>query len=292
MKKLPILALMLLSIASYAQQSESLPGYKDTTIAIKKVDPTVMSYAKRSKYTQNNEDTTLVIKKRNIEITYKGQEATKIWKSASKFKKWKWDQGRFMGGNIMYNGLVENLRTMQLPDDASQMSLMTKSIGVDINLIDAVLYSRGCFGVVMGLGIESNNFRFNNNVSLTKDSEGNTVIDNSFTERGIHLSKSKLTTTYLNVPIMLQLHFKPGGYVSLGVVTGIRLQSYTKTVSPELGKQKVFSDFNLRNIHYGFVASVGYGGVSLTAKYYPNSIFRTGQGPKVEQASVGIGFMF
>lgn len=256
------------------------------------------SQAQRLKYTIVDDDTTLVYKKRHMEQTYKGTEAKKIWTRESRGDRWGWMDGNYMGISFMYNGLIDNLHTLQLTGEASDLNLMTKSIGMDINLMDAVIYSYRSFGVVMGLGIESNNYRFANNVSITKDGQGNTMIDNSFTERGIHLSKSKLTTTYLNIPLLLQFKFPRSsgsfgsGYVSAGVIAGIRLQSYTKTISAELGKQKVFNDFNLRNFHFGFMASVGYAGFNVTAKYYPHSIFRAGQIPYAEQVSIGIGYSF
>lgn len=251
--------------------------------------------AQRVKFTQNSQDTTLVIKKRNSTITYEGREAQRKWKN---YNHWHWDEGQYMGFNLTYSGLVQNLRNMQLPNDAAGMQLTTKSIGIDINFIDFVIYSYRRFGIVSGMGIESNNFRFQNNISLAKDANGNTIIDNSFTERGINLTKSKLTTTYLNVPLLFQLRFGTkgkyydGGFISAGAIVGLRLQSYTKTVSHELGKQKHFDDFNLRNFHLGFQATVGYRGFSLTAKYYPQSIFRPGAGPQMQHVSVGIGYMF
>lgn len=270
---------------------------KKTTLitAILLIISMLPSMAQREKYVRTETDTTYTVRERRAEITYKGEEAIKKRQQDLSYKTWGWSSGKYMGVNIMYCGLLQNLGTMQLPSEASAMNLGLKSVGVDINFIDAVLFSYYDFGIVTGMGIESNNYRFTNNISLGYDDQGNTVIDDSFTERGIHLTKSKLTTTYLNIPLLFQYNFGEArngyaGFVSVGAIVGIRLQSYTKTVSPEFGKQKHFSDFNLNNLHVGFQAMVGYRNVALTAKYYPHSIFRTGAGPNVQQASIGIGF--
>lgn len=260
---------------------------------------------KRQNYEFNltQQDTSLVVKNRNVKSTYSGLRALKEVKKLEDDRKWKWHEGKYMGVNLMYSGLVGNLGNMSLPSDAQYMTSGTKSIGVDINLIDGVLFSSGCFGIVTGLGLEINNFRFTNNISLTRDANGYLIPDNSYTERGIELSKSKLTTTYLNVPILFQFQIGRNSYnrrsdcwLSFGVVGGIKLQSYTKVKYSHEGadfKKKDFNNQNVANFHLGFQASVGfYSGFNITAKYYPQSIFRKGAGPDLEQVSIGIGFAF
>ncbi|MEG2865468.1 MAG: outer membrane beta-barrel protein [Mucinivorans sp.] len=208
--------------------------------------------------------------------------------------KWRWDEGNFIGVNLFYNGLTGTGRGQS----GDFMELDTKSIGVDINLIDVVIYSYRRFGVVTGLGIESNNFRFRNNISLTKNSDNMVVADYQYQDQGIKLEKSKLTTTYLNIPLLFQIKLGSkkstlgGGWISAGVIAGLRLQNYTKVGLPDHGRKKDFSDLNMRNLHWGFMASIGYCGATITAKYYPHSIFRPGEGPDTQQFNIGIGYTF
>lgn len=212
--------------------------------------------------------------------------------------KWTWDAGTYAGVNLLYSGLVQNLGALSLPSDASYMSLSPKSIGIDINVIDFVVYSYRRFGIVTGLGFEINNFRFENNISLRLDAQGQVAPDYSYEDQGIKLSKSKLTTTYLNIPLLAQLKFGGSsyrnyrGYISAGIVGGLRLQTYTKVKSCEQGKSRNHSSLNMTNFHYGAQVSIGYSGFSLTAKYYPKSVFRSGYGPNLSQVNLGIGFMF
>lgn len=263
------------------------------------------SFLKRHNYQLNitTKDTLLVLKTRNSENVYTGKNAIRKVNQLESFRKWGWAGGKYIGINIMYNGLVSGLGSMNLPSNAQYMTQTTKSIGVDLNLIDGVLFSSGCFGIVSGLGLEINNFRFANNISLTRDKDGYTIPDNSYTERGINLSKSKLTTTYLNVPLLFQFQIGRTPYkkesdcwISVGIVGGIKLQSYTKVMYSHEGrdvKKKEFNNQNIANFHLGFQASIGfYSGFNVTAKYYPQSIFRSDFGPHVEQVSIGIGYVF
>ncbi|MEG0602314.1 MAG: outer membrane beta-barrel protein [Mucinivorans sp.] len=211
--------------------------------------------------------------------------------------RWSWEDGNYMGVNLFYNGLTGTGRGQS----GEFMELDTKAVGVDINIIDFVIFSYRRFGIVSGVGIESNNFRFRRNVSLKVDDNNMVVADNQYSEQGITLQKSKLTTTYLNIPLLFQ--FKLGdshrngslnseGWLSFGVIAGLRLQNYTKVGLPDGGHVKDFSDMNLRNLHWGVMASVGYFGVTITAKYYPQSIFRTNEGPNNQQFNIGFGFTF
>lgn len=207
-------------------------------------------------------------------------------------KKWKWHEGYFSGINLFYNGL-----TGITPNSTAYMQLSSKSIGVDINLIDLVIVSHRSFALVTGLGLESNNFRFQKNVSITTDQDGFVAPDYTWDNQGVTLTKSKLNTTYLNLPLMVQFRFKgltnrPQGWISAGVVGGLRIQSYTKVKSPQIGKRKNFDNFNLQNFHYGFMFSAGYSNLSINAKYYPHSIFMKDFGPHLEQFNVGIGLTF
>lgn len=300
MKKITILLLSILSLSAAAQEIKEQQIIRDTTYYISnrmgRTNDKVIRRTVINTDWNGKKDTTLYVSV--LDSMKNRQSMAKVYPKKRQDAHWRWDAGKFMGVNIMYSGLVQNLSNMQLPDDASSLALLPKSIGVDINFIDMVIYSYRRFGIVSGMGIESNNFRFSNNVSLAMDANGRTIIDNSFTERGIHLTKSKLTTTYLNIPLLFQLHLgsgenrHSGGFISAGAIVGCRLQSYTKTDSRELGKEKHFSDFNLRNFHVGFQATVGYGGFNLTAKYYPQSIFRTGFGPQIQQVNIGIGYNF
>lgn len=233
-----------------------------------------------------------------VNFEYSSPEYYTRNKNCRRDRNWRWNFGRYSGYSLNHSGLVEKLSNLSLPDDADFMSLSPKSIGIDINFCDFALVSNGAVSLVTGLGLEVNNYRFDKNVTLQKNAEGVIVPDYKYEERGIKLSKSKLTTTYLNIPLLVHLDFGSAPYgsrqfwISGGVVGGVLLQSHTKVKSSETGKVKDRNNQNIRNFHFGYLVSVGYGAVALTAKYYPHSIFKSGMGPQVEHLSIGLGIHF
>lgn len=226
---------------------------------------------------------------------YSGKSAIKYVNEQKKSgNRWQWDAGHWSGIGIMYNGLVENLGNLYKPQDAMWMTQSTESIGVDLNLVDVTLFSSGCFGIVTGLGFEFNNFRFDQNVTLGNDENGYVVPDWSYRDAGIELSKTKLTTSYLQIPLLFEFQFghKRRTWINAGVVGGLLIDAHTKVMWGENGKEKRYRGLNLNNFHYGFEVAFGHGIFGLRAKYYPQSIFRPGQGPQVQQVNIGLAISF
>ncbi len=205
-------------------------------------------------------------------------------------KRWSYMGGHYAGASLFYNGLVQDLGHLRLPPDAGWMHLASNSIGVDLNPLDFVLVSNRHFGLITGLGFEINNFRFENNIGITQNDQGYIVPDETYNQNGITLDKSKLTTVYMNIPLLVEFKIgRSGGYVNGGVVGGLRLSSHTKvkTESPST-IEKSHRGLNLRNFHYGVHLQGGYRNYGIVAKYYPQSIFTTGGGPDVRQVNIGI----
>ncbi|GAB4055604.1 porin family protein [Spirosoma litoris] len=105
----------------------------------------------------------------------------------------------------------------------------------------------------------------------------------------VDLHRSKLVTTQLNLPVMLNLSLRSGFSWSLGAYAGMRLDSYTK-VKPE-GEAAVrnHNSYNLNPIRWGLTTELGFrGDAKLFFRYEPNSPFRSGQGPDTSVWAVGI----
>ncbi len=218
-------------------------------------------------------------------------------------KRWKWHGGHWAGVGIYYNGLVQNLGRLRVPSGAEYLRQTPASIGVNVNLVDLTLVSNRHFGLITGLGLEMNNFRFDRNVTLMRDENGFIVPDYRFEEAGIELSKSKLTTLHLNVPLLVEFQFgrakggkKCPGFVNFGLGGGVRLQGHTKVkYRDEEGGMctvKEHNGLNVRNFHGGVECNVGYRWVALSARYYPQSIFTKDGGPKAQQVNIGLSLMF
>lgn len=156
-----------------------------------------------------------------------------------------------------------------------------------IDLIEKHLY------LVYGAGIEWNNYRFKNNVDLMKDSAVLTYSVNN----SIDYKKNKLVSVYLTAPVMIKYRFKENKdgdafTIAAGPQFGYLINSHTKQKWEKDGdhKQKIHGDYNLNEFRIGYSLYFGYKNIMFYTRYYPDSAFKSGQGPDVNTVSVGIAF--
>ena len=146
-----------------------------------------------------------------------------------------------------------------------------------------------------GLEFNFNNFMFDNNVRIAN--ENNQVV--FYKDEELNLDKSKLTATYVTVPLMMGLNFKnakgkDGFSVMAGGYAGYRIGSHTKIkYADEEGdtkKDKARGSYNLQDYQYGLSASIGYRGFNLFTKYNLSELFKENRGPQAQVLSFGISF--
>lgn len=139
---------------------------------------------------------------------------------------------------------------------------------------------------ITGPEVAWNNFMLEGRNTLTEQNN-QLVIEQADKD----LRKSKLVTTQLNLPVLLNVAFKSGFSVSAGAYAGLRLDSYTK-VKPVGGSSvRTHGSYNLNPIRWGLTTELGYKGHGkLFGRYEPNSPFRTGQGPDASVWTVGVKF--
>lgn len=148
-----------------------------------------------------------------------------------------------------------------------------------------------------GIELSWNNFMFDgNNIAVRGD---NTVgfPEAKDTELGVsELSKSKLTVSYLSIPVVPTLQFRDHKgrktfRVGMGGYIGYRIGSHTKVkyrYEGETMKDKDYSSFYLNNFRYGLMAQVGVKNLVLFAKYDLNPLFADNKGPDLNAISFGI----
>lgn len=139
-----------------------------------------------------------------------------------------------------------------------------------------------------GIEVAWNNFKYDNDVIITKGSDG--VSFDPF-PAGQKKIKSKLTVTWLNVPIMLHYKAKKSSFhMAIGGFAGYRLESHSKTKFEENGSEKkdhVYTNFLLNSLQYGARVQVGFYGVNLFAQYNFNELFSKGKGPALTPFAFG-----
>jgi hypothetical protein len=206
-------------------------------------------------------------------------------------------KGHWAGMNVGYNNFVTSTGSFSYPDEYMFMEMNAgKSVGVAVNpwQQSIKLQRRGNIGLVTGLGVEWNNYRFDSQFLLVRDDDGNT----SYDILSDPVKKNKLTTIYMNAPLLLEFQVPVGRdrspiYLSGGAIGGLRLGSHTRIVySSEGGKSKNKDHYNLTQWRYGVTARVGYKAINLFADYYFSPLFEKGKGPDLYQVSAGLFIYF
>ncbi len=206
-------------------------------------------------------------------------------------------RGHWSGFEWGMNNFLDDDFTLSREDDADFMDLNTgRSWAINLNFAQYSLgFGTSYFGAVTGLGLEFNNYFFDNNNTIAEidDQVVNVPLD------GENLSKSKLTTTFLRVPVLLEGQFPRTNrgkrvFISAGIVTGIKLGSHTKVVFDDNGKDKSKDkdDFNINPFRYGLTARLGYGCFALYSDYYFTPMFVREKGPELHPFNVGLSLTF
>jgi hypothetical protein len=107
------------------------------------------------------------------------------------------------------------------------------------------------------------------------------------------LKKSKLTVSYIDVPITPYIAFKKGKFIEhfgFGGYVGYKMGSHSKTKANNKGrKEKEFNNFYLNDFRYGLNLQLGlHNFADLFVNYDLNELFKTNKGPKVNGISFGI----
>lgn len=194
-----------------------------------------------------------------------------------------------LGLNAFVNG-----NSVEMPEEYSGMNLdKIRSLNFHLGIVQQGLnLYKGKLRFVYGLGIEFNNFRFEEDIDLVKGSNplAYTVNDE------IEYRKNKLVSQYLTMPLMLNFKSNPRDEdesfkVAAGIQLGYLIGSHTKQKwgrGRDKEKRKTRGNYQFEDYRYGYVLQFGYGDVNIYGKYYPNSVFKKDRGPQVALASVGL----
>jgi hypothetical protein len=216
-------------------------------------------------------------------------------KKACKKKKFK---GHWTGFELGLNNFFDTDFSMSRTSEYRWMDLNTgKSWNVNLNFYQKSFGLAGNrFGIVTGIGFELNNFHFDGDNTIY---EVNGIIQ-SDDLAPLSPSKSKLTTTFLNVPLLLELQIGPEKrskriHLSGGIIGGLKLGSHTKYVYRDEGrKEKVKNrdDFNINSLRYGLTCRIGYKTASIYGTYYPTPFFEKDKGPELYPFNIGLALGF
>jgi hypothetical protein len=198
-----------------------------------------------------------------------------------------------------YGGFEIGLNNYLDPDFAlhtgSFMDLNTaKSWNYNLNFLEyGIGLGTSYMGIVTGLGFEWSNYIFDANNSISKELNGN-IISRPEPYEGI--TKSKLSTTYLTAPLLLEFQIPAGKHrihISGGITGGIKLGSKTKIKYQDGGRQKEVKkdDYSLSPFRYGASVRLGYRSINLFANYYFSPLFGETNDPELYPFSLGLNLI-
>ena len=203
--------------------------------------------------------------------------------------------GHWAGFEFGFNNLLTADNSMVMPADINYMNLhSSKSNNFNFNFSQLSLGLTRHFGIVTGLGINWNNYRFDGNFNIQKRSDG--TIDSI--SPIATLEKSKLATVYLTLPVMLEGQIPAANHhldLAAGFIGAIKLDSHTKMVFRNGDKVKSYGDFSLNMLRYGATARIGYQNFQIYGTYYVTPLFKTGKGPggyNLYPFEIGFSFAF
>lgn len=109
----------------------------------------------------------------------------------------------------------------------------------------------------------------------------------------VSLKKSKLTSSFIEIPLIPYLSFKNGklfDYIGVGGYVGYRLSSHSKTKTSSRGhKNHEYGNFYMTDFRNGLSLQLGiHNFPDLFVNYDFNKLFRGGKGPDVNALSFGI----
>jgi hypothetical protein len=141
----------------------------------------------------------------------------------------------------------------------------------------------------ISLGVGSEKYAFDNDITLGYGADPADPVNEITTidTLGFSASKSKLATTYLDLPIEFRFGFggnpSDGGFLAIGAVAGVLIDSHTKVKYEVNGRNvidKVKDDFGLSNFRYGVSGRLGFRGVNVYYKHYFSKLFSSGEQPQ------------
>jgi hypothetical protein len=203
--------------------------------------------------------------------------------------------GTWGGFELGLTNFVNSDYKMTLPAGGEFMDLkVANSLEFNFNFAEKSLgIIKNYVGIVTGLGLQYQNYRFVDDFSLTKTDAG-IVAD----PVEMDLYKNRLSIWHLNLPLMVEFQIPVYGEnkrikLAAGVIGGLRIgsrQVQKYMVNDEKQKIKIKDDFYLRNFNYGFTARIGYGNVAIFANYYPQTLFENCMGPEIYPVTIGLHF--
>jgi hypothetical protein len=206
-------------------------------------------------------------------------------------------RGHVGGFELGFCGYFTEPFSTSLDPSENYMNLNTaKSMNFNILLPNLNLGFSRHFGIAATVGLSWSDYYFDGDNSIAEDDNGNIIP--VYPPEDINFEKSKLSTTYATMPILLegQIPVSHNRTINIGAgfIGAIKLHSHTKVVYYDNDKMKIKNkdDFSLNLLRYGVTARLGYEMFQAYGTYYLSKMFEEGKGPELFPFEVGIALTF
>jgi hypothetical protein len=186
---------------------------------------------------------------------------------------------------------------MKMPEGTRSRTI---NQGMNLLAMYNVPFGKSNFSFSIGLGLSTHNLYGNFLTNSSSDSTWIVPIPDS-----VSYKRSKITTTYLDIPLEFRYKSKSKVTIALGFKGGFMIGSFSKyvgdggfstysyTVPKDVGKVRIKMNGikNLEQFTYGPTLRVGYRWFNVNAYYMISTIFSKSRGPDMYPISVGIMLM-
>lgn len=199
--------------------------------------------------------------------------------------------GHWSGFYLGINGYMTSNDKLTPPENYDELDLTyEKSIDVQLNMFEQNFnLAREKLGLLTGLGLQWNNYRFDNDVKLNGSAD---TLAFEEPDPDKNYEKSKLVATYLTVPLFLEYQTNNDNesdsfHISAGAIGGLRIGTHSKNIVNG-NKSKQRQDFHLSPFRADAAVRIGWGKVNLYGSYGLINLFKDDKGPELYPFSVGI----
>lgn len=245
----------------------------------------------------NSDTTTIRVGSKNIEIIEKGGttqieiERDENWRDLRADRKVKSFNGHWAGIELGINSFYDEDYSSYAGNDFMDLDY-PNSMEVNINFLESnIALLKGRIGIVTGMGWSIKNYKFDNPYTIDKI---NGIIRPIPIESN-NLKKTKLTVSYLTVPLLLECQIPVNNglnefFISGGVIGGLNLGSHTKIKTKD-SKSKDHGSFNINPFQYSLAGRIGFKNVSIYGTYSLAPLFKDEKGPEVFPFSIGLSLV-
>ncbi len=230
-------------------------------------------------------------------------------------RKYKRFNGHWGGVELGINGYVTPDFNTNFGDYNYLTLRYEKSIAVNLNIYEQnIPFNKDKnMGLVTGIGLSWNNYRFSPPTYLTPDSSE----VYGFYMEGVSVRKTKLTAMYITIPVFFEIqtksrrwkmfHFGIGGLFSARVrthtkiyfnqanqeyqlydpITGTRIDRITPS-GTNRNIVKEYNSFYIQPFKVDAMVRIGYSIINLFATYSINPLFQKDRGPVLNRWTIGI----